>query len=75
MLPVTDIQMAMAVLVEGRGWTLAALSDAIGVHENTLRRWHRGEHQPANPRPVLTALERLATARVPKRHRVRRKDE
>ena len=70
---VTEVQKALAVLLEGRGWTLAALSDALSVHENTLRRWYRGEHGPHNAGPVLVVLRQLQTARVPKRHRFKRK--
>jgi hypothetical protein len=69
----SEVQIALAALMEERGWTLAALSDALGVHENTLRRWYRGEYMPANAGPVLAMLRQLQTARVPRKRRAKRK--
>ena len=56
--------------LQGKGWTLAALGDELGVRWLTVRRWREGEHPPANPIAVLMLLRQLERRkRVPKRKR------
>jgi len=56
-------------LVE-KGWTLAAISDELGVSAQTVMRWKSGTMYPVNAKPVMSSLERLARRkRIPKRKR------
>ena len=64
-----DVQDVVSKLV-GKGWSLAALSDEIGVTAITMMRWKDGSHYPINAKPVLLALETLMhRKRIPKRKR------
>ena len=53
-----------------RGWTLAALGDALGNHWTTLAKWQSGDRYPANAKSVLFAMEDLMRRqRIPKQRR------
>lgn len=67
-----DVQTAISVL-KGKGWTLAALADELGVKVNTVEKWKAGDHQPANAKATLALLDRIgAKKRVPKQRRYRK---
>ena len=55
--------------LQGRGWTAAALADALEVSRHTVERWSVGEYAPRAQGPVLIVLRQLRTVPVPKRHR------
>ncbi len=56
--------------LRGKGWTLAALADELGVYWTAIYKWQAGETYPRNAKPVLLALRGLTKRRrVPKRHR------
>ena len=55
-----------------RGWTVAALADALEVSRHTVERWAAGEYAPRAQGPVLIVLRQLRTVPVPKRHRFKR---
>ena len=64
-----EIQKRIAEL-EAKGWTLAAISDQIGNHWNTLAKWKAGDRYPANAPSVLLALDLLMKRkRIPKKKR------
>ena len=54
-----DVQCRIAEL-QAKGWTLAALADALGNHVNTLEKWKAGDRYPANSTSVLIAMAALA---------------
>ena len=63
------VQIKIEVL-EVKGWTLAALSDELGVHHMTVRRWRSGDRSPENAKTVLMALDTLIRRkRIPKQRR------
>jgi hypothetical protein len=56
--------------LQSKGWTLAAVADAIQVPINTVTRWKMGIKTPANPGLVSAGLRRLlARKRVPPQRR------
>lgn len=56
-----------------KGWTTAAIADAVGVDWYTVRRWVLGVRSPANGNAVLVMLDSLLWQKhVPKRRRVKR---
>ena len=55
--------------LRGRGWTAAALADALEVNRHTVERWAAGKFAPSSQGPVLIVLRQLRTVPVPKRHR------
>lgn len=64
-----DIQIKIKELQE-KGWTLAALSDELGVTVNAVEKWKAGERYPSNAKAVLKLLDQLAgRKRVPKQRR------
>ena len=64
-----DIQSKIAELRQ-RGWTLAALGNALGNHWTTLAKWQSGDRYPANAKSVLFAMEDLMRLqRIPKQRR------
>ena len=67
----SGVQQAVDGLVE-KGWTYAALADALKVTWYSVRRWHRGEHAPHTPWPVLQLLRGLDGSKVPKKRRRRK---
>ena len=63
------VQIRLDVL-QGKGWTLAALADEIEQKINTLEKWKAGQRNPANEKAVLAMLERLEKRkRIPKKRR------
>lgn len=65
----TLIQVKLAIL-QGKGWTLAALADELDQKVNTLEKWKAGQRNPANGKSVVTMLERLEKRkRIPKQRR------
>ena len=65
-----QIERAIADLQE-KGWTIAAIADAVDVRWYTVQRWAKGVMRPANPTLTLAALQGLAKRnRVPARRRV-----
>jgi hypothetical protein len=62
-----EIQKMIAEL-EGRGWTLAAISRELGVTWKSVHRWKAGYNPPENPTLVALGLGRLLQRRrIPKR--------
>ena len=71
MVNMNDIQEILENL-KGRGWTWAAISDEIGVEQNTVSRWYAGTRYPTNVVAVKALLEGLKRrSRVPKKWRPR----
>ena len=68
-----NVQEAVEELV-GKGWSLAAISDEMEVHAETVMRWNAGSNYPINAKPVVLALNALARRRrIPKRKRYTKK--
>jgi transcriptional regulator with XRE-family HTH domain len=68
-----DEILSVLVKLKARGWTTAAIADAVGVSWLTVWRWETGRSSPSNSRAVWIALSLLLKRkRVPKRRRVRR---
>ena len=64
-----DIQIKIKELQE-KGWTLAALSDELGVTVNAVEKWKAGDRYPSNAKAVLTLLDQIAKRkRTPKKRR------
>jgi hypothetical protein len=64
----------LIVELRGKGWTVAAIADELGVDYYTIYKWQKGIHAPANPRAVQRVLgELLKQRRIPKRKRYTRK--
>lgn len=64
-----EVQTRLADL-QSKGWTLAALSDELGSHKNTLEKWKAGDRYPANEKAVLAMLDTIAKRkRIPKGRR------
>ena len=64
-----QVQLKLALLQE-KGWTLAALADALEQKVNTLEKWKAGDRYPANAKAVLTLLGLLEKRkRIPKKRR------
>ena len=56
--------------LKAKGWTIAAVADAIEVHRETVVSWEAGRHQPTTSKLVVGALrDLLRRARVPKKRR------
>ena len=67
-----DVQRVLGEL-KGKGWTLAAIGDALGIPPNTVRKWSAGLRHPANAPIVVDAMKRLADRkRVPKQRRYKK---
>ena len=63
------IQGKIAELRE-KGWTLQTLAGELGVHRETVYEWGAGNHDPANPKPVLAVFDALLRRRrIPKQRR------
>ena len=57
--------------LKDKGWTMAAISDELGVTHMTVYRWQKGMRKAENSRSVLHMLDTLMKRRkVPKRRRV-----
>ena len=65
----SEVQDVLADL-KFKGWTLAAIADALEVHRETVANWDAGRHPPANPKLIEGALRELLRRRsVPKKRR------
>jgi DNA-binding XRE family transcriptional regulator len=65
----TEIQNLLGAL-QDKGWTKAAIADAVEVDYSTIYKWEKGIHTPSNEGPVRKVLETLLTQRrIPKRRR------
>jgi transposase len=63
---VTEVQR----LIDGlriNGWSVMAISRAVGVSDATIRRWVNGTAEPGNETAVLALLGSLEGQRAPKR--------
>ena len=57
--------------LKDKGWTMAAISDELGVSYMTVYRWQKGMRNAENALSVLHMLDTLMERRkVPKRRRV-----
>lgn len=64
-----DIQTKLAEL-EGKNWTLAAISDELDVGYNTVQKWKSGDRYPPIAKLIIEKLDELAERkRIPKRRR------
>mgnify|MGYP001284215384 CR=1 FL=1 len=62
------------VELKNKGWTLASISDELGIHWYTVQRWRDGKQYPNTPKLVLSALDTLLRRkRIPKRKLFRKK--
>ena len=51
-------------------WRIAAVADELGVHRETVSRWHSSAIRPDLVGPVIVALQALsARRRIPKKRR------
>ena len=58
--------------LKAKGWTLAAIADALGVAYNTVQKWDAGSRYPSTAMLVLQTLESLAASkRVPRKRRAK----
>lgn len=64
-----DIQIKLKELQE-KGWTLAALADALGVTVNAVEKWKAGDRRPNNEKALLSLLNQISKRnRIPKKRR------
>ena len=64
-----DVQQRLEQLKD-KGWTLAAISDEVGVSTRAVDYWQQGTRYPENAKMVLLGLDGLLKRkRVPKRRR------
>ena len=72
MFGMTEVQELISQL-RAKGWTVAAVSDELGVDYYTVYKWEKGIHEPSNVGAVLRVLRQLLQQRrIPKRRRVKR---
>ena len=65
----SEIQSKIAELL-GKGWTLAAIADELGVTSDTVEFWRAGKRNPTNAKAVLLMLDKvLKKKRIPKQKR------
>ena len=56
--------------LEGKGWSLAAIADEMGIAYNTVQKWKAGDRCPSNIKAVLQSLDALCRRkRVPRKRR------
>jgi hypothetical protein len=68
----TEVQELITQL-RAKGWTVAAISEELGVDYYTVYKWEKGIHEPSNAGAVLRVLRQLLQQRrIPKRRRVKR---
>ena len=68
-----DVQELLAEL-RGKGWTLAAIADELGLTRNAVDAWRSGTRFPSNAVAVKRELVRLSRRkRIPKKRRVKDK--
>lgn len=48
-----------AAIAEGKGWSLAAVADEMGIAYNTAQKWKAGDRNPSNAKAVLQSLDLL----------------
>ena len=61
--------------LRGKGWTLSAIADEMGVTRNAVDGWRAGTRYPANSQAVKVVLEQLLQRkRIPKRKRYKEKE-
>ena len=66
----TKVQQVLKEL-KSKGWTLAAISDELEVHRDSVVGWEAGRHSPNHQKLVLAALKiLLRKQKVPKRRRI-----
>lgn len=63
-----DVQQKLSEL-QGKGWTLAAIADGIGLTLSAVEKWKSGIHYPAASKPTLMALDVLLERKPPKKRR------
>jgi len=64
-----DVQQRLQQLKE-KGWTVAAISDEIGVTARAIDHWKAGRRYPENAKMVLMGLDNLMRRkRIPKQRR------
>ena len=63
-----DVQEKLSEL-QGKGWTLAAIADGIGMALRTVEKWKSGAHYPAASKPTMMALSALLDRKPPKKRR------
>ena len=64
-----DVQAKLKEL-NGKGWTLAAIADEVGVSNTAVYRWQSGDRYPENAKAVGMALDTLMKRkRIPKQRR------
>ena len=69
----TEIQVLLTKL-RGKGWSIAAIADALQVNYYTIYRWELGATSPSNPAPVSRMLwDMLQHADVPKKRRFKKR--
>ena len=56
--------------LEGKGWSLAAIADEMGLAYNTVQKWKAGDRQPSNAQSVYRDLDSLLKRkRIPQKRR------
>ena len=56
--------------LQAKGWTIAAIADAMGLSRYALDKWKAGERTPSHQVLVVAALKKLETRkRILKRKR------
>jgi transcriptional regulator with XRE-family HTH domain len=65
------IQQQLETLLH-KGWTIAAISDALGYNRETISRWRKGSTPPSQKVIELALNDLLRRKRVPKQKRYTR---
>ena len=65
---VNDIREKLSEL-QDKGWTLAAISEGIGMSISAVEKWKSGVAYPGASKPVMLALDALLKRRPPKQRR------
>jgi transcriptional regulator with XRE-family HTH domain len=52
-----------------KGWTIAAISDALGYNRETISRWRKGSNPPSQKVVELALRDLLRRKRIPKQKR------
>ena len=56
--------------LEGKGWSLVAIADELGVSYNAAQKWKAADRYPSNAKAVLQSLDALRKRkRIPKKRR------
>lgn len=60
----------MLIDLHGRGWTIPAIADELGLSASTIEKWKSGARHPSGQKMVVAALEELlGRKRLPRRRR------